>query len=312
MNAPDPKLIDESRFRAEHVGASEVAALFDCSPYLTRFELWHRKNGTIATPEFNARLDDGSPENERILWGVRLEAAIIEEAKERFGYTDREQVDRLSNDKGLGGHPDRRVICPQRGPGVLEIKTADWLVRKQWGNEPPAHYLLQSQSYQGLDGVQWGDVLVLVGGNKLERFSYDFRPKIYAEIEKRVEAFWQDVRDGKAPPADYTRDLDTISAIYGEGTDETVDLTGDNLAAVAAANYLHAAERRKAAQKEEDAAKAELLDKMGPASTALINGFIARATNVAPTPATEITADMIGASYGGRKGYRRFSIRETN
>jgi predicted phage-related endonuclease len=52
MNAPAN--LDEAKFRASHVGASEAAALFDCSPYLTRFELWHRKAGNIATPEFNA------------------------------------------------------------------------------------------------------------------------------------------------------------------------------------------------------------------------------------------------------------------
>jgi predicted phage-related endonuclease len=218
VNAPDRSTLDDAQFRASHVGASEVAALFDCSPYLTHFELWHRKAGNISTPEFNA-LHDGTPEDERIYWGVRLEAAIIEAAKERYGYVDRDQVGSLSNGKGLGGHPDRRVICPQRGPGILEVKTADWLVRKQWGDEPPMHYLVQSQAYQGLDGVAWGDVLVLVGGNKLERFRYDFRPKIYAEIEKRVEAFWQSIEANDPPPADYTRDLDTVADLHREGSD---------------------------------------------------------------------------------------------
>lgn len=308
MNAPAN--LTEAKFRASHVGASEAAALFDCSPYLTRFELWHRKAGNIATPEFNALHDDGTPDDERIYWGVKLEAAIIEAAKERFGYIDRDQADQLSNGRGLGGHPDRRVICPERGPGILEIKTADWMVRKDWGDEPPAHYLIQSQAYQGLDSVEWGDVLVLVGGNKLERFCYKFRPKIYAEVEKRVEAFWQSVEANDPPPADYGRDLPTISELYRDGTDETVDLTGDNLAAIAAAQLLVAAEERKAAEKKEDAAKAELLDKLGPASTAMLNGFICRATTVAAIPETEITADMIGSTIGGRKGYRRLTVKE--
>jgi predicted phage-related endonuclease len=304
MNAPAN--LDEAKFRASHVGASEAAALFDCSPYLTRFELWHRKAGNIATPEFNA-LHDGTPEDERIYWGVRLEAAIIEAAKERYGYIDREQLPRLSNGKGLGGHPDRRVICPQRGPGILEIKTADWLVRKGWGDEPPEHYLLQSQSYQGLDGVAWGDVLVLVGGNKLERFCYDFRPKIYAEIERRVADFWQSVEANDPPPADYTRDLDTISALYREGTDDVVDLTADNLAHEAAAAFLFAKEARLEAEKREDAAKAELLDKLGAASTATLNGFTVRATTVAAVP--ERAAEP-GEIIRGRKAYRRLTVKE--
>jgi predicted phage-related endonuclease len=307
MNAPAN--LDEAKFRASHVGASEAAALFDCSPYLTRFELWHRKAGNIDTPEFNALADDGTPENERIYWGVRLEAAIIEAAKERYGYEDREQLNKLTNGRGLGGHPDRRVICPQRGPGILEIKTADWLVFKQWGDEPPAHYLIQSQAYQGLDGVAWGDVLVLVGGNRLERFCYDFRPKIYAEIERRVADFWRSVEANDPPPADYARDLDTISALYREGMGDVVDLTADNLAHEAAAAFLFAKEARLEAEKREDAAKAELLDKLGVASTATLNGFLVRATTVAAIP--ERAAEP-GEIIRGRKAYRRLTVKETN
>jgi predicted phage-related endonuclease len=306
MNAPSHASLSEAQFRVSVVGASEVAALFDCSPYLTHFELFHRKKGNIATPEFNA-LHEGTPEDERIYWGVRLEAAIIEAAKERYGYIDRDQVERLSNGNGLGGHPDRRVICPERGPGILEIKTADWLVRKQWGDEPPTNYLIQSQAYQGLDKVRWGDVLVLVGGNKLERFCYDFRPKIYAEIERKVEAFWQSIEANDPPPADYTRDLDTIADLYREGTDEVVDLTADNLAHEAAAAFLFAKEARLEAEKREDAAKAELLDKLGPASVAKLNGFIVRATTVAGIP--ERVAEP-GEMIRGRKSYRRITVKE--
>lgn len=306
MNAPDRSTLDDAQFRARHVGASEVAALFDCSPYLTHFELWHRKAGNISTPEFNA-LHDGTPEDERIYWGVRLEAAIIEAAKERYGYTDRDQVGSLSNGRGLGGHPDRRVICPQRGPGILEIKTADWLVRKQWGDEPPMAYLVQSQAYQGLDGVPWGDVLVLVGGNKLERFCYDFRPKIYGEIERRVETFWQSIEANDPPPADYTRDLDTIADLHHEGNDETVDLRTDNLAHEAAAAFLFAKEARLEAGKREDAAKAELLDKLGPASAAILNGFTVRAATVAAIPER---AAKPGEIISGRKAYRRLTVKE--
>jgi predicted phage-related endonuclease len=309
VNASVASTIDEAQFRAAHVGASEAAALFDCSPYLTRFELWHRKKGNIDTPEFNAMSDDGTPDNERIYWGVRLEAAIIEAAKERYGYIDREQVGRLSNGKGLGGHPDRRVICPERGPGILEIKTADWLVRKGWGDEPPEHYLLQSQAYQGLDGVEWGDVLVLVGGNKLERFRYNFRPKIYAEIERRVAEFWQSVEANDPPPADYTRDLATITELTREGTGETIDLRTDNLAADAAARYLWAREARTKAQADEDAAKAELLDKLGAASVGLINGFMLRATDVAAVADREAKP---GEIIKGRRGYRRITVKEQN
>jgi predicted phage-related endonuclease len=298
-------------FRAQHVGASEAAALFGCNPWLTEFELWHRKAGNIATPEFNNVNADGSPDDERIYWGVKLEAAIIEGAKERFGYIDRPPADGpLSNGKGLGGHPDRRVICPQRGPGIVETKMADWLVRKGWGDEPPQNYLVQGNTYAGLDGVAWFDILVLVGGNKLERFPYDFRPKLYAETERRVEDFWRSIHEGRAPKADYARDGDVIAELYTPGGDEVLDLRGDNLAMSAALEWLEADRVCKEAAGRRDAARAELMDKLGEAGVGLLDGLTIKAPTVAAPPDTTITEKMVGQVLKGRKAHRRFSIKE--
>jgi hypothetical protein len=157
----------------------EVAALFDVSPWLTRFELWHRKNGTIATPEFNARNVDGSPVNSRIHWGVKLENLIIQEACERWGYEPIETPSRVDNGAGLGGHPDRVVWCPDRkAKVVLEAKSVDWLQRKKWGDEPPTQYLLQPNTYAGLLKAEHFDVVTMVlGGNTdIERSQNLFGP----------------------------------------------------------------------------------------------------------------------------------------
>jgi predicted phage-related endonuclease len=67
MNAPlDQKTLGDPDhdFRSTHVGASECAALFDCSPYVTRFELWHRRKGNVASPDLS--------DNERAEWGLWL------------------------------------------------------------------------------------------------------------------------------------------------------------------------------------------------------------------------------------------------
>lgn len=310
MNAP---VHNDALFRAQHVGGSETSALFDCNPWLTHFELWHRKKGSIATPEFNAIKLDGTPENERIWWGVKLEAAIIDGAKERYGYIDRNPAGAsppLSNGRGLGGHPDRRVTCPERGPGLVEVKMVDWLERKKWGDEPPLHYLLQPNTYAGLDRVEWFDVLVLVGGNKLERFKYDFRPKLFAETERRVDAFWQSIADNKPPKPDFARDGDTIAELYADATDTLIDLQADNLAAIAAAEWLAADQECKAAAERRDAARAELMEKLGENTTALLAGFVVKAPLVKATPDSTITEKMVGQVLKGRKAFRRFSVKE--
>lgn len=309
MNAP-AKINSDDAFRASVIGASEVAALFDASPWLTRFELWHRKTGGISTPAFNATKPDGSPENERVYWGVKLEAAIVEAACERWGYEPVETPHRLDNGNGLGGHPDQLVICPDRGPGILEVKTADWLVAKEWGEEPPLNYLLQSQTYQGLAKVQWGDVIVLVGGNELRRFQYDFRSKLYAEIEARVVEFWRSVEAGKAPKPDYAKDLRPVAELYGNPTATATDLRRDNRMPELLREYLDAKEAEVLAGARVDAAKCELLEKLGDHSEAIVDGFTCRAPVIAGKPDTEITAEMVGQIIKGRASYRRFTVKE--
>lgn len=308
MNAPAKIASDgDDAFRATHVGASEVAALFDCSPYLTRFELFHRKSGNISTPDFMA---DGMPNNERIEAGIRLEPAIIEWACDRWGYQRRETPKHLSNGAGLGGHPDQLVICPERGPGLLEVKTADWLVAKKWGEEPPLNYLLQNLSYQGLAECAWGDVVVLVGGNQLRRFQYDFRPKLFAEIERRVADFWSAVRANDPPPPDFTRDGDTLAEVLGEPTEATIDLRHDNAADHLACEYLAVKAEAKAATDRAEAIKCELLLKIGDAGFALLPAHKIGANLTKGTPDKEITAAMVGEVIKGRRGYRRFDVRE--
>lgn len=303
-----PPLSDgDDAFRAGHVGASEVAALFDASPYLTHFELWHRKNGTIDTPDFMA---DGAPNNERIEAGIRLEPAIIQWACDRWGYIRRETPKHLSNGNGLGGHPDQLVTCPDRGHGLIEVKTADWLIRKKWGDEPPLHYLLQAQSYAGLAGAEWCDVIVLVGGNQLERFTYEFRPRIFAEIESRVAEFWQSVRANDPPKPDFARDGDTLAEVLGEPTEEVINLSLDNHADELAADFLAAKAEAKAAEKRMEEAKTELLMKIGTAGYAMLANHKIGANQTKGSTGTLVTAEMVGTYVGARKGWRRFDVKE--
>lgn len=307
--APKIDTSDEA-FRASVVGASEVAALFGQSPWLTHFELWHRKNGTIATPDFNGTKDDGRPENERVDWGIRLEPVIVGAACARYGYERADTPLRLDNGKGMGGHPDQIAICPKRGRGVLEVKTADWLVAKGWGDEPPLHYLLQSQAYQGLAGVEWGDVIVLVGGNELRRYQYEFRPIIYADMQARVAEFWASVRTGKPPKPDYTRDGETIAELNGLGDGGTIDLRTWNRGTELAADFINAKAREKSAKTDADAAKAEMLERMGDATAAMLEGFRVGAPIVKASPGTFITEDLVGTHVGARKAHRRFDVKE--
>lgn len=295
-------LDNDAEFRASNVGASEVAALFDASPFLTRFELYHRKRGTIATPDFGG--------NERIEAGIRLEPAIIEWACDKWDYTPLDTPARLENGRGFAGHPDKLVECPQRGKGILEVKTADWLVAKKWGDEPPLHYQLQAQAYAGLAGVDWCDLIILVGGNELRRFQMTFKPAIFADMERRVVEFWQSVRAGDAPKPDFSRDGDAIVEVLGEPNDETADLRGDNSVTGLADEFMRAKEAAKAADLRADVAKAELLFRIGSAGYAMLPLHRISCGQTKGSPDKVITQDMVGQVLKGRRGYRRFDVKD--
>lgn len=298
--------LSDADFRAAHVGASEVPALFDASPWLTRFELFHRKRGTIATPDFNARQADGAPENERIDWGVRLEPVIIQAACERWGYEAGYSPPARSNGAGLGGHPDQQVVDPDRGPGVLEVKTADWLVAKKWGDEPPLHYLLQAQTYAGLTGSGWADLIVLVGGNELRRFQYQFRPALYAEIERLVSVFWADVRAGVAPPVDPARDGRALVEALGEPTGEVADLRDSLDAEQDALDFLAGRALRDQGEAQMEAARTRLFERIGAAGAAMLPGHRIGCAMTRGSPDREAKP---GEIIRGRRAYRRFDLK---
>ena len=298
----------DEAFRATHVGASEVAALFPeagGSPWVTAFELWHRKKGNVATPEFAG--------NERMLWGVLLEPVVLDEACRRYGWERVETPKRLSNGRGLGGHPDRFVRRTSDGKiGCVEAKAVDWLQFKKWGDEPTLPYLIQPQTYCGLGKVDWCAIVALVGGNELEKWEFDFRPKLYAEIERRVDAFWASIRANDPPKPDYSRDRDTIASLFDDPDEAVIDLMLDNRAAYACADYLAAAADEKDAKARKEAAAAELLDKLGNNAAARIDGFTLRAPLIAEIPERTITAAMVGEKLPGRRAYRRIYVKEKN
>ena len=113
---PDPRL--------ETVSASQAAALFNRSPYDTRWTLYQRFIGNV--PEDAA--------DNRMAWGKRMQPLLLEAAGEdlalevqppdAFGLAvdDMFQGDPYLRNGMLGCTRDALVVCPDRGPGALELK----------------------------------------------------------------------------------------------------------------------------------------------------------------------------------------------
>jgi putative phage-type endonuclease len=290
--------------RAQHIGGSEVAALFGENPYLSRYELWHRKAGTLAAPDLSA--------NERVFWGTVLEPAVAEGVARKTGWSVRKVRRYFSRrpELGLGGSLDYEIVANDRGPGVLEIKTADWLVVRDWeGGQPPLSYELQLQSYFACTGRAWGAMAVLVGGNDLKLFTYERRPKTIATIEAEVAAFWRQIEEGTPPSPDFERDAETVAKVYGRAeTGSVADLSHIEQLPALIAEYQRAAGEEAAAERARKRAKAEILALAGGAETVLCGSWRLNLSEVAATPDRIIGAEMVGQVIKGRSGFRNLRI----
>lgn len=294
--------------RSRVVGGSEIAALFGCQqPYqMSLYELWHVKAGLVSPPEV---------EGERIEWGNDLEDAIAQVVARRMGWTIRKGGHVLDKTTpGLGCTLDYEIISDGPLHGALEIKNVDWLQhRSKWLNdEPPAHILLQLQHQLACTGYTWGIIAALVGGNRLETYEFQARPKIIAEIRKRVAAFWRSIDENRVPEIDGSDGaFRTLKELHPEPRDEAIDLSTDESFAVACAAMIEAAERRKAAEKDEKEAKARVMQALGDFRRAYAPAWRATLSITPAKPDTVITPEMVGQVIKGRAETRRLTVKET-
>lgn len=150
---------------------------------------------------------------------------------------------------------------------------------------------------------------MLVGGNALERHQREFRPTLYADTEKRVDAFWRSVAAGMAPLPNYARDGETLASVIGVPTQETIDLREDLHAEQLAIDFLEAKAAEKTASIRAETAKAELIETIGTAGFAMLPGHRISAGMTKSSLGTLITEDMVGTYVGARKGWRRFDVK---
>ena len=266
--------------RSQHIGGSEVAALFGEHEHgLTKFQLWHRKK----VPERFLP----SKQTERMKAGNYLEPAIAKWVADQTGWTIRKVhvYHSLLPGLGLGGSLDFEIVANERGPGVLEIKTADWLVAKRWEDgEPPLSYMLQLQTYLACMGRSWGCIAVLVGGNDLRLFEIERRPATIELIEKAVADFWQSIRDNKPPPPDFAKDGATLAQLYAAAEPgKIIDMSDSNRLPELIAEYRRASAEEKAGKAAKDAAKAEMLPLIGDAERVICGDATISAKMVAGT-----------------------------
>jgi len=177
------------------LSATQIPALFDKSPYVTRWLLWqHYRNG--AELEFEP--------NERMEWGTRLEPAIFQATCERLNLAGEHHTSQTyfrHRALPIGCTPDGTIHDLNRGPGAVECKNVDWLQWKDnWTDTAaPDHIELQIQTQMLVRDQRWGIIACLVGGNELRLYHREPDPDLHERIITEADEFLASVREGREP-----------------------------------------------------------------------------------------------------------------
>jgi predicted phage-related endonuclease len=264
------------RLRAPYVTASVAGALLDIHEFMTPYMLWTRFSGLVSS----ATLE--SPAMRR---GRLLEPVAVELMREQYPQWQIERAHYFFADpvRRLGATPDAFARDPSRdGFGVIQIKSVEQSVfSRKWRTEsleltPPTWVAVQALVEADLCGAAWACVAALTVGFGVDLYLIEI-PRLTSVIEilnDRLAEFWKAVENKKPPKIDYSRDRETLLALHGLDDGSTIDLTGWNrFQEIADADRLLANEI-KDAKMQRDAGKAELLDRMGAATSAIIDGRV--------------------------------------
>lgn len=266
--------------RDQVVGASEAPALVGEHPYLTYWALWARKSRKLPV------IDD----NDAMERGRYLEPVAVQMIRDRHPEWDvvaaREHY--ADHEFGIGATPDLIVHDPERGRGVIQIKSVEpGIFRRTWRSDsdairPPIWIAIQALMEAHLTGAQWAAVapLVVDFGINCPVIEVPLHAGIVNTIKTEALPFWQKVFEGREPDPDYRRDHALIRAALAKEDGSEIDLSNDNELPLLLDDREAALRIAKDAKERADAINAELLHKLGNAAVGRFNGGMISAKTI--------------------------------
>jgi len=215
-------------WRKQDVTASNVAALFHCHPYTTALRLYAAARGTEFPNEDNLTMRRGR-------WMEPTVAKAVSELRPEWRIEPATEYLR-DPELRLGATPDFYVYSGPPGKGILQAKTvAPSVYAREWadGVEVPLWIILQAVTEAMLAEADFIVVAaLLVDPHFMDVAIHEFprNPAAEEKIKYAVAQFWKNVESGIEPDPDFTRDANTIKAMWrAERTPPSeVDFTGNN------------------------------------------------------------------------------------
>jgi putative phage-type endonuclease len=257
--------------RQRDITASAAGALLGLHPYATAFSLWMEKTGAISS--------DGTmnPAMER---GLELEPIAIARLARLHPEWNVVRGDSYYRDPEarLGATPDAFAFDPERGRGVIQIKSVEpRRFEEEWRDddgriEPPLWILCQVIVEAHLTGAAWAAVAALVVSYGIELHLVDvpLHAGIVERIQQQTAKFWRMVEAGEQPPPDYGKDAALIEQLFSKPEEIEVDLSSDNELPEVVAEYQTLGKSIAEISELRKARRAEILHKMGNATAARI------------------------------------------
>ena len=179
--------------RMQGVGASEVAAILGRNPYCDA--------GTLLDEKLGIKPADDLSQNPRVYWGNQLERAILE-GYAQIGHTIEAYAHLKERRAEMWGRLLQSTRCPQllatpdawqvnpsrQTEGVVQVKNCGYAKKA-----PPDYYVVQVQAELAVTGLEWGSLVMLVGGNDLRVYDIEGDETLIEEIFEMVERFWRQV-----------------------------------------------------------------------------------------------------------------------
>lgn len=255
------------------ISATEAPALWNVSPYLTRWMLYKR---------FHDGMNVDSAPDERMSWGTKMEPLLQQQAAADL----KMEVIPNRNPDGtatyvrrglLGCTRDAIVICPDRGPGTLETKCVfdyrTWMDKWQGGDAPPRHYEIQTQVQMMVGDEQpyrWGVIAAWVAG-EMHYFERAPIPELWSSLESEADTFMIEVAAGFEPdPFGHPVEIPALGLI--ERTAQKMLVLPDIELGRLAQAYAEAGDIVSAGNKRRDEIKAKLLAAAGDAEVLKLPG----------------------------------------
>jgi putative phage-type endonuclease len=211
--------------RKQGIGGSEAAAVLGISPWVSPLTLYLRKLNMM--PEQDS--------SERMQWGLDLEDAVA-------AYYERETGRKLYSPKPFTifqnkKHPfmqctiDRLIEqFDDRGPGVVQIKTAGPGLLSDWQEELPLYYQVQIQHEMAVMGYAWGSLAVFFGDYKGLIVDVNRNDRFTEILVEKEGEFWDRIQNQDPPPVDDSESSkQALHFQYSQDSGETIPLPGDAL-----------------------------------------------------------------------------------